>query len=111
MSTITKYEFSLKVLAIHQLRVNVKSLASEARLIRQEERRCGSIYVAHLQQHRRVTVREESRYAQLALAFVRGRAYKAVEQGAKEKPSAQRLHAKLSRFVNVKLAEIEAWLK
>lgn len=64
--------YDSKVAAIHTLRINVKSLAQEARYIRREEQRCGPAYREQLHNHRTVKVRWESRIAQLALAYVRG---------------------------------------
>lgn len=71
--------FSWKVLAIHKLRCNVKSLAAEARLIRKEEQRASLIYSDALREHRIGVLRTEARYAQLALAFVRRQSYESVE--------------------------------
>lgn len=82
-ATKTTYVFEPKVMAIHRLRVNVKSLAAEAKIIRREERRAGYGYQHALQSHRRGRLREESRYAQLALAFVRGMGFKRVDSGLK----------------------------
>jgi hypothetical protein len=106
---IRKYEFSTKVEAIHALRVNVKSLAAEARIIRQEDRRAGPGYREKLDYHRRGRLREESRYAQLALAFIRGRAYKTVEQPY-EPPVRQKLHQKICRFFPASPQQVADWL-
>jgi hypothetical protein len=92
------YPRDAKVAAIHKLRVNVKSLAAEAKIIRQEAWRCGPAYEAELTMHRRGRLREESRYAQLALAFVRGVPYLAVERNAKEKPVYDKLFDKIRGF-------------
>lgn len=91
------YTYKLEVAAIHKLRVNAKSLAAEARIIRQEEQRCGGCYRAELTEHRRGRLRTEARYTFLALAFVRGRKYREVENKAKVKPEAARLLEKLTR--------------
>lgn len=77
------FTYDPKIAAIHKARVNVKSLAAEARMIRREERRAGPAYRLELAAHRRGRVREEARYAQLALAFIRGMAYRNVENKAK----------------------------
>jgi hypothetical protein len=89
-----------RVTAIHRARVNVKSLAAEARLIRQEERRAGWVYREELARHRRGRLRDEARYAGLALAFIRGRAYSAVENNAKpgHRPDLVRLAKKIVGF-------------
>jgi hypothetical protein len=112
----SKREYEPKVSAIHRLRVNVKSLAAESRIIRQEERRCGGAYRDELSLHRRGRLREESRYAQLALAFVRGRAYKTVEREAYGVPQPSRLVNKVKQFTGGYLTpvvlegEIGRWL-
>src|SRR5688500_5552827 len=80
--TEQKHKYEPRVAAIHRLRVNVKSLAAEARIIRQEERRAGPAYRYEMSAHRRGRLREEARYAQLALAFVRGKPYKSAEREA-----------------------------
>jgi len=72
--------FSMKVLVIHTLRINVKSLAAEAKINRQEMRRCGPHYRCSLSHHRREDLRDAARITHLALNFVRGTPYKSVEQ-------------------------------
>ncbi len=97
MSTTT-YAYDPKVAAIHALRVNVKSLAAEAKLIRHEERRAGYQYQTVLALHRRGRVREEARYAQLALAYIRGKKYRDVERGGTKNVNIARLLGKVQRF-------------
>ena len=107
------YQFSKQVATIHALRVNVKSLAAEAKLIRYEEKRAGIQYQAALNGHRRGRLREEARYAQLALAFVRGRAYRSVEMEGSSEPDASRLFQKLNRFTyypHPSEASVKQWL-
>lgn len=72
--------FDLKVMAIHNLRVRVKSLAEESRILRKEEKRAGIRYQEYLWYRRTGTLRRDIRHANLALAFVRGRKYREVEQ-------------------------------
>lgn len=74
------YPYDGRVAAIHILRVNVKSLAAEAGIIRKEARRCGIQYEMQLTLHRRTYLRRAARVAQLSLAFVRGRPYRTVEK-------------------------------
>lgn len=76
--------FSWKSLAIHRLRCRVKSIAEEARLMRKEENRASLMYSEILRQHRIDELREDARYSQLALAFVRGRPYLDVEGNCKK---------------------------
>lgn len=69
------------------LKIKLKSLADEARIIRAEERksrpdhRISSInsILDELRCHRIAVVRREARATNLAYAFIRGRKYKAVE--------------------------------
>lgn len=107
--------FSNQVLFIHKLRVNVKSLAAEARLIREEANRCGQQYASHLTEHRRGRLREESRAAQLALAFIRKRPYYTVEAVDSKPISAQRIVSKLQRVGYLCERDlptnVESWLR
>lgn len=110
----TEHKHEPKVAAVHKVRCNVKSLAAEARIIRHEEARCGSAYRAELAAHRRGRLRDEARYAHLALAYIRGRSYRTVEHKA-EPPRAQRLAEKINRYMaysdRVSEAQVAKWLK
>ena len=106
-----EHQYNQTVAAIHRLRINVKSLAAESKLIRHEERRCGTVYRNMLSLHRRGRLREESRYAQLALAFLRARPYRNVEQSCRENPDCKRLMEKLNRYLPAKEHDIAEWLK
>lgn len=82
------------------LKVKIKSLAVEAKIIRHEERRAkararsvraseearkwASHELTSLQYHRRWGVRKEARHSQLAYAFIRGTAYRTVEPKVRE---------------------------
>lgn len=108
MSIVTK-----NVLAIHTLRVNIKSLAAESRFIRQETARCGLEYKNALAYHRRGKVRDESRYSHLALGFLRGRTYKQIENKSAKPVDAKRVGAKISKHnwpTVTTPAAIEKWL-
>ena len=91
-------KFSQFVSAIHLIRCNVKSLAAEARFIRHEEQRAGLQYVDSLRDHRIRVLREESRYAGLALAFVRGKS-RFVTEGKSKRIDIIRLTKKIRKFV------------
>ena len=107
------YEYDWKVAAIHKLRINVKSLAAEAKIIRQEARRCGACYEMELTLHRRGRLREEARYTHLALAFVRGRPYKSVERKLgclTPKIDPDKLAAKLARSSVREATKAAQWL-
>jgi hypothetical protein len=107
----TGIAFTSNTLALHRLRVNVKSLAAEARIIRHETARAGAAYRHFLSEHRRGKLREESRYAQLALAFVRGRKYRNCEVKTAVAPELGRLLRKLERFdLRPAADDVSAWL-
>lgn len=106
------YEYQARVAAIHTLRVNIKTLAAEARIIRQETSRAGAVYRPHLVEHRRGRLRSEARYAHLALAFLRGRSYRAVEARANNQPDSRELTAKLRRhWMGATEADVLRWLR
>lgn len=65
---------------IKQLKVKIKSLAAESKIIRLETHRTKDIVTKNdLAIHRTGIVREEARYSQLAYAFLRGRSYASIE--------------------------------
>lgn len=65
--------FNVRKYDLHCLRVKIKSLAEEARIIRQEEKRAGHPYCHGLRDHRVSVVRFESRATLLAYAHLRGK--------------------------------------
>lgn len=107
MTTIVNV-YENKIAAIHRLRVNVKSLACEARLIRCEERRCGELYRQELRLHRIGRLREEARYAQLALAYARHQPYNRSEAAGSKPVDATRLEKKIRNFGGN--GDVIAWL-
>lgn len=84
------------------LKMKIKSLAAEARLIRYEERkwRGDSATRAGLQSHRCSVVRREARAALLAYGYLRGRPYRALEAGCHKagEPDWSRIARLVSRF-------------
>lgn len=77
----------MKALYKAKLRVKIKSLAEEARIIRHEERKlqregCSDWAIGSVHAHRVCNVRRESRATQWAYAFMRGVPYRAVERTA-----------------------------
>ena len=100
--------------AFRALRINIKSLAEEARINRAEMRREKDPAIkSQLTEHRRGRLRHEARYAQLALAFIRGMPYKRVEAKTREghKPHWCIVSKKLDRFVTVDENAVRAWLE
>lgn len=57
----------------HYLKIKIKHLAAEARIIRQEERKFHGMDKWALQHHRKTVVRDAARQAQMAYAVIRGR--------------------------------------
>jgi len=97
--------------AVHQLRVNVKSLAAEARYIREEIQRAKTQEARELlSAHRTQRLKPESRLAHLALAFIRNTPYKKVEPKTKTPPSPQNLTKKIKKFTHTDQNTIETWL-
>ena len=62
------------------LKVKVKSLAEEARIIRREERRTQGTLRDELAWHRRSTVRWAARTSHMAYGLIRGRAIDQIER-------------------------------
>ena len=55
------------------LKVKIKNLAEEARIIRSEERKVSGMEKWELQHHRRTVVRDEARRSLIAYAIIRGK--------------------------------------
>jgi len=68
------------------LKVKVKSLAEEARIIRKEERKTFGRLRNLLQKHRRGTVRQEARSSFVAYGLVKGLEYRRIENKTKTEP-------------------------
>ena len=68
------------------LRVKVKSLAAEAKIIRCEERKSRGMLRYQLKNHRRTVVRKAARAAHLALGFIRGRSLEEMEPKRRPEP-------------------------
>lgn len=96
---------------IKMLKVKIKSLADEARVIRLEEKRAmrrgrdaklsrfaDPELQRHLWQHRTVDLRGEQRSALLAYAFLRGRPYAAAEPKAATPPDWERVRRIAEKF-------------
>jgi len=83
-----------------KLRVKIKSLAAEATIIRKEEKKYDgqSPERATLRLHRIVDVREESRAAQLAYAYLRCKPYKSIEQKAGRPIPVKRLESLIRKY-------------
>lgn len=80
------------------LRVKIKSLAEEARIIRFEEKRSRQPIRDELHNHRVTVVRWEARVAQLAYGLIRGRTIERIEPLAKTEPNWKRVHELLKKY-------------
>lgn len=81
------------------LKVKIKSLAAESRIIRlavKQEKNDAVKY--HLHCHRIYDIRIESRFSQLAYGFIRGREYEQIEKKAKIEPDWKRVKALVEKF-------------
>ncbi len=85
-----------------ELKIKAKSLAAEAHIIRAEERKakkCGDTVQVHLLRcHRTEHVRKAARSTHLARAFIRGLAYKQVEQTCHTQPNRDEVRRLLGRY-------------
>jgi len=81
------------------LKVKVKSLAAEAKIIRKEEKRCKNSSLRNgLYRHRIDVVRYESRHTNLAYGFLRGRTYSQIESGAKKPPDWAKVRKMVEKY-------------
>jgi uncharacterized coiled-coil protein SlyX len=96
------------------LKVKIKSLAAEARIIRLEERRATSTSLkCGLAEHRRGVVRREARLSQLAYGFLRGRALAAIESKRRpgNAPDWKRVASLVARYASnaSQAATLDEW--
>ena len=86
------------------LRVKIRSLAEEAKIIRHEEAKCRRPHAEprepyeQLRLHRTGEVRDEARSALLAYGLLRGRAYAQIERFSLEPPDLNRVLELLRKF-------------
>jgi len=93
MNTLTK------MLGSARLKVNIKSLAAESKIIRKSESKIRNTYIrGDLNFHRRGPLREESRYSQLAYACVRGIPYSKVESKTQKTVDWNRVQRKVLKL-------------
>jgi hypothetical protein len=85
---------------VRMLKVKVKSLAEEARIIRLEESRAGKdgFLRSELHHHRVVDVCKEQRSSLLAYGFLRGVEYAAIEAKTETPPDWPRVAKLVSKF-------------
>lgn len=95
------------------LKIKIKSLAAEARIIRHEELKWpGTSDVrTSLHNHRVMDVRREARSALLAYGFIRGRTYRTIEFKAAVAPDWKRVAELVTKYGPAKVdrGAMEAW--
>lgn len=81
------------------LKVKVKSLADEARIIRLETKRARSLSIKNgLYRHRIDVVRFEARHTHLAYGFLRGKSYEQIEQKAHVAPNWAKVRKMVEKY-------------
>lgn len=81
------------------LKVKIKSLAAEAKIIKQETKRARSVSIKNgLYRHRIDVVRVEARHTQLAYGFLRGRAYHQIEKNACQIPNWAKVRKMVEKY-------------
>lgn len=79
------------------LKVKIKSLAAEAKIIRAEERK-NKYFRTGLSSHRKTVVRSEARHTLLAYGFLKGKRYRDLEPTAKNKPDWDRVRRMVEKY-------------
>lgn len=80
------------------LKVKIKSLAAEAKIIRSEERKAGPVLRYTLAEHRKGIVREVARESLLAYGFLRGLPYSRIETQNSSEPDWDSVMKMIHRF-------------
>ena len=81
------------------LKVKIKSLAEEARIIRLETKRARKISIKNgLALHRTGIVRLEARHTQLAYGFLRGLAYSQMESKTHKEPDWKKIKRMIEKY-------------
>ena len=85
-----------------ELKVKAKSLAAEAKIIRQEEaialKEGYTFTYQRLHRHRVVVVRPEARYTHLARGFIKGTPYRTIETTTRTEPEIRRIQKLVERY-------------
>jgi hypothetical protein len=80
------------------LRVKLKCLAEESRILRNEERRTWGILRAEMQSHRMCAVRREARGACLAYGIIKGLTIDQMEPNRKSEPDWDAINKMVERY-------------
>lgn len=94
------------------LKVKIKALAAEARIIRIEELRSHGELRSALYKHRVYDVRAEARATQIAYGYLRGRLFIVIEPNAQTVPDWKRVEAMVKKYgTSEQLTDLAAWHK
>lgn len=93
------------------LRVKLKNLADEARLIRREESKTHGALREELRGHRRGIVRSEARCTLLAYGFIKGLTLEQMEPKRDSEPNWDKVRAMLKKYGPVGMLEPEVMKK
>jgi hypothetical protein len=85
-------------MSIRFLKVKIKSLAAEARIIRIEELRSKGELRDALRKHRREDVRKEQRATQIAYGYLRGTPLERIEPNAQSAPDWEKVKAMIRKY-------------
>ena len=81
------------------LKIKIKSLAAEAKIIRKEEKRARSQSIREsLYRHRIDVVRYEARHTNIAYGFLRGRTYAEIENKPKTAPNWDKIRKMVEKY-------------
>jgi hypothetical protein len=81
------------------LKIKIKSLAAESKIIRLEEKRAKRTSIRDgLAEHRKGIVRIESRHTHLAYGFLRGKEYRDIEKTAHEAPNWDKVRSMIQKY-------------
>lgn len=86
------------------LRVKLKSLAEESRIIRKEERRTDGMLREELHKHRVREVRKAARHTHLAYGLIRGKTPEQIEPNAVIPPDWKAVNAMIRKYGPVNAA-------
>jgi hypothetical protein len=100
----------MKECLIH-LRIKIKSLAAEATIIRQEAQKTNGMVKYGLNFHRTSVVRYHARMNLLAYGFLRGRAYKDIEEKCDMPPNFKMVEDIAKKFGATDLVALTAWIE
>jgi hypothetical protein len=89
------------------LRVKLKSLAAEAKIIRREEKRTFGVIRDELWKHRITVVRSEARCTHLAYGFIKGHTLEQMEQKSDTPPDWGKVRAMLKKYGPIGMLEPE----